>query len=37
MTINEVVETVRRLEDESIYDEPARMAQPDEAWNFGRR
>ena len=24
------------LADESIYDEPGRLAQPDEVWNYGR-
>ena len=27
---------VRGLADESIYDGPGRLAQPDEVWNFGR-
>jgi hypothetical protein len=33
----EAVETrLRALPNESIYDEPGRLAQPDEVWNFGR-
>ncbi len=31
-----VVQAVRTLPDDSIYDEPGRLAQPDEVWNFGR-
>ncbi|MCE9615468.1 MAG: hypothetical protein K8T26_14450 [Lentisphaerae bacterium] len=31
-----VVRHVTQLPDESIYDEPGRLAQPDEVWNFGR-
>jgi hypothetical protein len=31
-----LVKTVEALADESIYDEPGRLAQPDEVWNFGR-
>ena len=31
-----LVESVESLVDESIYDEPGRLAQPDEVWNFGR-
>jgi hypothetical protein len=31
-----VVQAVRALPDESIYDEPGRLAQPDEVWNYGR-
>ena len=31
-----VVEKVEALPDESIYDEPGRLAQPDEVWNYGR-
>jgi hypothetical protein len=31
-----LVATVEALADESIYDEPGRLAQPDEVWNFGR-
>lgn len=30
------VERIAALPDESIYDGPGRVAQPDEAWNFGR-
>jgi len=36
MTDTDVVEYVRSLQDRSIYDEPGRLAQPDEVWNFGR-
>ena len=32
----EVVERLRALGGDSIYDGPARLAQPDEVWNFGR-
>jgi hypothetical protein len=32
----DVVARIRALPDESIYDEPGRLAQPDEVWNFGR-
>jgi hypothetical protein len=31
-----VAAAVRGLADESIYDEPGRLAQPDEVWNYGR-
>jgi hypothetical protein len=31
-----VMELVRDLPDESIYDGPGRLAQPDEVWNYGR-
>ncbi len=31
-----LVQRVESLVDESIYDEPGRLAQPDEVWNFGR-
>jgi hypothetical protein len=33
---DELVRQVREMPDESIYDEPGRLAQPDEVWNFGR-
>lgn len=33
---DEVVATVSAMPDESIYDDPGRLAQPDEVWNFGR-
>ena len=36
MTDEAVVDAVRSMGDESIYDEPGRLAQPDEVWNFGR-
>jgi len=32
----EVVRRLAELPNESIYDGPARLAQPDEVWNFGR-
>ena len=32
----EVVAIVAAMANESIYDGPSRLAQPDEAWNFGR-
>ena len=31
-----VLARIRALADESIYDGPARLAQPDEVWNYGR-
>jgi hypothetical protein len=31
-----LVATIQTLTDESIYDEPGRLAQPDEVWNYGR-
>ena len=31
-----VAEKIATMADESIYDEPARMAQPDEVWNYAR-
>ena len=33
---DEVMARIAALGDESIYDGPSRLAQPDEAWNFGR-
>ena len=33
---DEVVGRIAALADESIYDGPSRLAQPDEVWNFGR-
>jgi hypothetical protein len=36
LTDRSVVATVQALEDESIYDEPGRLAQPDEVWNYRR-
>jgi hypothetical protein len=36
MKIDEVESVVRAMPDESIYDEAARLAQPDEVWNYGR-
>jgi hypothetical protein len=32
----QVVEAIRSLKDQSIYDEDGRLAQPDEVWNYGR-
>lgn len=32
----ELIGHVSELPDESIYDEPGRLAQPDEVWNYGR-
>jgi hypothetical protein len=31
-----IIQKVSAMPDESIYDEPARLAQPDEVWNYGR-
>jgi hypothetical protein len=31
-----VVDAIDALADESIYDEPGRLAQPDDVWNYGR-
>ncbi|MBM4143903.1 MAG: hypothetical protein FJ225_09990 [Lentisphaerae bacterium] len=36
MDANAVRDRVRALPEESIYDGPGRLAQPDEVWNFGR-
>lgn len=36
MDVNAVVGHIKALPDESVYDEPGRLAQPDEVWNFGR-
>lgn len=36
MDITTVADRIRRMPDESIYDEPARLAQPDEVWNYER-
>jgi hypothetical protein len=33
---DEVLARLRAMPDESIYDEPGRLAQPDEVWNYGR-
>jgi hypothetical protein len=35
-SIEEVVDRLRAMPEESIYDEGGRLAQPDEVWNFGR-
>ncbi|MBN2568307.1 MAG: hypothetical protein JXB42_02630 [Deltaproteobacteria bacterium] len=31
-----VLEQIKKMPDDSIYDEPGRLAQPDEVWNYGR-
>ena len=36
LTITEVADKISKMHDESIYDEPGRLAQPDEVWNYGR-
>ncbi len=36
LTDEAVVDRVRCLESTSIYDDPGRLAQPDEVWNYGR-
>jgi hypothetical protein len=36
MDDNAVIAAVQALADESVYDEPHRLAQPDEVWNYGR-
>jgi hypothetical protein len=36
VTDDRLPEVVNRLDPASIYDEPGRMAQPDEVWNYGR-
>ncbi len=36
MTDAAIIKAVRKLPDESIYDEAGRLAQPDEVWNYGR-
>jgi len=36
MSAEELAEKIAALPGESIYDEPGRLAQPDEVWNFGR-
>lgn len=36
MSDDEVIAAVQALEPESIYDEPGRLAQPDEVWNYQR-
>jgi len=36
MALEAVTEKIGALPDGSIYDEPGRLAQPDEVWNFGR-
>jgi hypothetical protein len=36
MSEDEMVAVVKAMSPESIYDEPGRLAQPDEVWNYGR-
>ena len=36
MSVDELAGTVASLPDASIYDEPGRLAQPDEVWNYKR-
>jgi hypothetical protein len=36
MDTDSIVREIAAMPDESIYDEPGRIAQPDEVWNFGR-
>ena len=36
MSDRAAVQAIRGLVEESIYDEPGRLAQPDEVWNYGR-
>jgi len=36
LTDEQVMERVAAMPDESIYDGPGRLAQPDEVWNYGR-
>jgi len=36
LDIQAVVREIRAMPGESIYDEPGRLAQPDEVWNYGR-
>jgi hypothetical protein len=36
MTDDEVEAVIAAMPDDSIYDEPGRLAQPDEVWNYGR-
>ena len=36
MPEEEALDAISALADESIYDGPSRLAQPDEVWNFGR-
>jgi hypothetical protein len=36
LEIEEVVVQINEMPDDSIYDEPGRLAQPDEIWNFKR-
>ena len=36
LTDAQTIERVRAFAEESIYDEPGRLAQPDEVWNYGR-
>ena len=36
MEPGEVVRRIEEMPEESIYDGPGRLAQPDEVWNYGR-
>lgn len=36
LNITDAADKIRDMPDESIYDEPGRLAQPDEVWNYGR-
>ncbi len=36
MDVNEIVKKINSMANDSIYDEPGRLAQPDEVWNYER-
>jgi hypothetical protein len=36
LSISEIARKVDEMPDDSIYDGPGRLAQPDEVWNYGR-
>jgi hypothetical protein len=36
LDVTGIVDKIREMHGESIYDEPGRLAQPDEVWNYGR-
>ncbi len=36
LDVGEILSKIGAMPDESIYDEPGRLAQPDEVWNYGR-
>jgi len=36
LDVDDLVERINAMPADSIYDEPGRLAQPDEVWNFGR-